>query len=86
VARLPLALPPADRNASLEISVNPCQMADEPALLQPDLISDSVVTKVMALAPRQRRERLFVNTNSATKLGDLMKARYRSVAGREARS
>jgi len=54
-------------------------MADEPALQQPDLISDSVMAKVTALAPGQRRERSLINTDSATKLLDTIEARYRSV-------
>src|SRR5215467_5700776 len=54
-------------------------MADEPALQQPDLISDPVIAKVTALAPGQRRERSLINSDSATKLLDTIEARYRSV-------
>jgi hypothetical protein len=76
---LPFALRLADSDAALEIAIDASQMADEPALQQPDLISDSVIAKVTALAPGQRRERSLINTESATKLLDTIEARYRSV-------
>ena len=76
---LPFALRLADSDAALEIAIDAGQMADEPALQQPNLISDSVIAKVTALAPGQRRERSLISTDSATKLLDTIEARYRSV-------
>jgi hypothetical protein len=73
---LPFALRLADSDAALEIAIDASQMADEPALQQPDLISDSVIAKMTALAHGQRRERSLINSDSATKLLDTIEAGY----------
>jgi len=73
---LPFALRLADSDAAVEIAIDASQMADEPALQQPDLISDSMIAKMTVLAHGQRRERSLINSDSATKLLDTIEARY----------
>jgi hypothetical protein len=61
-------------NSTLEDSIDLAEMPDELLLGGTDLVGDSVVTKMMALAPRQWRERPLVDANRASQPHDAGRA------------